>query len=61
MFTVDEVAQKLGVAKGTMQQWISKKTDCGPYFKKIGGRPVMFEEDFDRYIKELPYVGEVKK
>lgn len=61
MLSVEEVSDKLGVSKSTMHQWISKKINCGPFFKKVGRTPLMAEIDFERYLKELPYVGEDKK
>ena len=61
MLSVQDVANKLGVTKGTMSKWISGKKHCGPWFKKVGRSPMMTEEDFNDFVKSLPYVGGAHK
>jgi predicted site-specific integrase-resolvase len=60
MITLKEVAKRLGIAEGTVKQWVFHKKECGVLFKKIGGRLMMSEEDFKSYIDGIPYVGENK-
>jgi hypothetical protein len=59
MLTVAEVADRLKMSVGGVNNLISKKKGCGLYFKKIGRRCFMLEEDYQRYLKETPCIGEV--
>ena len=60
MITLKEVAKRLGIAEGTVKQWVFHKKECGVLFKKIGGRLMMSEEDLDGYLDGIPYVGDEK-
>lgn len=52
LFTVDEVAHLVKRSKSTIYRWICCDEHLGPYFKKIGGKPMLSEEDFLKYCEE---------
>ncbi len=52
LLTVEEVAFLLKRSKSTIYKWVSSGDHMGKYFKRIGGKPMITEEDFDKYCKE---------
>lgn len=51
-FTPDELAQELGVTKGTLATWRSSKPRRGPEFHRIAGRIHYMRTDVEQWIQE---------
>ncbi len=52
LLTVEEVALLLKRSKSTIYKWVSSGEYMGKYFKKIGGKPMISQEDFNKYCRE---------
>jgi hypothetical protein len=57
LLNVEEVATILKKSPSTINQWISNGAGCGGLFRKIGGSPLIFEDDLERWLRSLPKVG----
>jgi hypothetical protein len=60
LLNVEQVAEVLKKSPHTINQWISNGAGCGGLFRKIGGSPLMLEDDLNNWILNSPKV-EVKK
>lgn len=61
LLNVEEVATILKKSQSTINQWISNGNGCGGLFRKIGGSPMILEEDFNKWVLNTPCLSDVKK
>jgi hypothetical protein len=57
LLNVEEVATILKKSPSTINQWISNGAGCGGLFRKIGGSPLILEDDLNVWILSVPKVG----
>ncbi len=57
LLNVEEVATILKKSPSTINQWISNGSGCGGLFRKIGGSPLILEDELNQWILSVPKVG----
>ena len=60
-FTVAEIAEKLGYTEKTLKHYLATGHKICSYFKKIGANRCMTQDDFERYVKDIPYLTDGQK
>ncbi len=58
MYSIEEVCDKFGWSEKTIMRYIYDKKPISKYIKKIGKKHVMLEEDYYRFLEDLPYMGD---
>lgn len=61
MYTLAEVAEKLDIKVSTLTDYVYKKHRIRKYFRKVGGKMFMTEDDFYNYIEDQPHIDEVEE
>lgn len=61
IYTIEEVAEKIGYTEKTLMHYIYTRHPIREYFKKMGRKWVITEDDFYRFVEDEPYVGEERE
>lgn len=57
-YTMEEIAEQLGVSLETIKTWRKKHKTICRYVTKVGHAPVISKENLRRYVEGLPSVAE---
>ena len=60
IMTEREVATKLGWTDKTLKHYLYTGHKIKPFFKKVGAKNMMTEEDFYKYVESCVRLGELR-
>jgi hypothetical protein len=52
LLSLEDVCEKLGRKKATINSWIHYGKEIGPNFFKVGGKQMITVDDFNSYISK---------